>query len=315
MQEFVLRRAATMMLVLVGVSILTYGLMFVTPGDPAETILRQQMGGRTPSDAAITDFRQEHGLDEPVPVQYANWAVDVAQGDLRESYYEEKPVTEMIAERVPATFELAAAAMAVALLIAIPAGIVSAVHKGRAPDYVSQFGALLGVSMPNFWLGYLLIIVFALHLDVFPTYGVGGIDNLVLPAVTLGTGMAAIVTRLVRSSMLEVLDREYIDTARSKGLTERIVVYKHALRNALIPVVTIIGLQFGYLLNGAVVVEIVFQRPGLGKLLIDAIFARDYPVVQGLVLVIAVTFVFTNFLVDVTYRYIDPRISFESEQV
>ena len=314
MQEFVLRRAATMMLVLVGVSILTYGLMFVTPGDPAETILRQQMGGRTPSDAAITDFRQEHGLDEPVPVQYANWAVDVAQGDLRESYYEEKPVTEMIAERVPATFELAAAAMVVALVIAIPAGIVSAVHKGRAPDYVSQFGALLGVSMPNFWLGYLLIIVFALHLDVFPTYGVGGIDNLVLPAVTLGTGMAAIVTRLVRSSMLEVLDREYVDTARSKGLTERIVVYKHALRNALIPVVTIIGLQFGYLLNGAVVVEIVFQRPGLGKLLIDAIFARDYPVVQGLVLVIAVMFVFTNFLVDVTYRYIDPRISFESEQ-
>lgn len=314
MQEFVLRRAATMMLVLVGVSILTYGLMFVTPGDPAETILRQQMGGRTPSDAAITDFRQEHGLDDPIPIQYANWALDVVQGDLRESYYEEKPVTEMIVDRVPATFELAAAGMAVALLIAIPAGIISAVHKGQAPDYVSQFGALVGVSMPNFWLGYLLIIVFALHLDMFPTYGVGGLDNLVLPAVTLGSGMAAIVTRLVRSSMLEVLDREYIDTARSKGLTERIVVYKHALRNALIPVVTIIGLQFGYLLNGAVVVEIVFQRPGLGKLLIDAIFARDYPVVQGLVLVIAVIFVFTNFLVDITYRYIDPRISFESEQ-
>ena len=313
MQEFVLRRAATMMLVLVGVSILTYGLMFVTPGDPAETILRQQMGGRTPSEAAITDFRQEHGLNDPVPIQYANWAVDVLQGDLRESYYEEKPVTEMIIDRVPATFELAAAGMVVALLIAIPTGIISAVHKGQAPDYVSQFGALIGVSMPNFWLGYLLIIVFALNLDLFPTYGVGGIDNLVLPAVTLGSGMAAIVTRLVRSSMLEVLDQEYIDTARSKGLTERIVVYKHALRNALIPVVTIIGLQFGYLLNGAVVVEIVFQRPGLGKLLIDAIFARDYPVVQGLVLVIAVIFVFTNFLVDVTYRYIDPRISFESE--
>lgn len=302
-----------MMLVLVGVSILTYGLMFVTPGDPAETILRQQMGGRTPSEAAITDFRQEHGLNDPVPIQYANWAVDVLQGDLRESYYEEKPVTEMIIDRVPATFELAAAGMVVALLIAIPTGIISAVHKGQAPDYVSQFGALIGVSMPNFWLGYLLIIVFALNLDLFPTYGVGGIDNLVLPAVTLGSGMAAIVTRLVRSSMLEVLDQEYIDTARSKGLTERIVVYKHALRNALIPVVTIIGLQFGYLLNGAVVVEIVFQRPGLGKLLIDAIFARDYPVVQGLVLVIAVIFVFTNFLVDVTYRYIDPRISFESE--
>lgn len=313
MQEFILRRAATMLLVLVGVSILTYGLMFVTPGDPAETILRQQMGGRTPSEEAIQDFRTEHGLNEPIPIQYLDWATDAVQGDLRESYYQEKPVTKMIVERVPATFELALAGMAVALLIAIPAGIVSAVHKGQAPDYVSQFGALIGVSMPNFWLGYILIIVFALHLDMFPTYGIGGLDNLVLPAVTLGSGMAAIVTRLVRSSMLEVLDREYIDTARSKGLTERIVVYKHALRNALIPVVTIVGLQFGYLLNGAVVVEIVFQRPGLGKLLIDAIFARDYPVVQGLVLVIAVMFVFTNFLVDVTYRYIDPRISFESE--
>lgn len=313
MQAFVLRRAATMILVLVGVSILTYGLLFITPGDPAETILRQQMGGQTPSEAMITDFRQEHGLDEPVPIQYANWVFDVVQGDLRESYYEEKPVTQMIINRVPATFELAAAGMVVALLIAIPTGIISAVHKGKAPDYLSQFGALIGVSMPNFWLGYLLIIVFALNLDLFPTYGVGGLDNLVLPAVTLGSGMAAIMTRLVRSSMLEVLDREYIDTARSKGLTERIVVYKHALRNALIPVVTIIGLQFGYLLNGAVVVEIVFQRPGLGKLLIDAIFARDYPVVQGLVLVIAVIFVFTNFLIDVTYRYIDPRISFESE--
>lgn len=313
MHEFVLRRAATMLLVLVGVSILTFGLMYVTPGDPAETILRQQMGGQTPSEEALADFRQEHGLDEPIPVQYANWAWDVLHGDLRESYYEDKPVTQMIIDRVPATFELAVAGLLISLTIAIPTGIISAVHKGRFPDYVSQFGALIGVSMPNFWLGYLLIIVFALQLDVLPTYGIGGLDHLVLPAVTLGTGMAAIVTRLVRSSMLEVLDQEYIDTARSKGLIERIVVYKHALRNALIPVVTIVGLQFGYLLNGAVIVEIVFQRPGLGMLLIDAIFARDYPVVQGLVLIIAVMFVFTNFFVDITYRYIDPRISFESE--
>lgn len=313
MQEFVMRRAATMLLVLFGVSILTFGLMFVTPGDPAETILRQQMGGMTPSAEAVEQFRIEHGLNEPLPVQYVSWASDVLTGDLRNSYYQDKAVTSMIIDRLPATFELAVGGMVIALLIAIPTGIISAVHKGEFPDYVSQFGALIGVSMPNFWLGYLLIIVFALHLDMFPTYGVGGISRLVLPAVTLGTGMAAIVTRLVRSSMLEVLDQEYIDTARSKGLTERIVVYKHALRNALIPVVTIVGLQFGYVLNGAVIVEIVFQRPGLGMLLIDAIFARDYPVVQGLVLIIAVMFVLTNFVVDLTYRYIDPRISFESE--
>ncbi len=302
-----------MLLVLVGVSILTFLLLFLTPGDPAETILRQQMGGRTPSLEAIEQFRQSEGLNRPIPIQYVDWVTDVLQGNLRESYYQETPVSTLIINRIPATLELAVAGMAVALTIAIPTGIVSAVHKGKAPDYLSQFAALVGVSMPNFWLGYILIIIFSLQLGLFPVAGVGGLESLVLPAITLGSGMAAIVTRLVRSSMLEVLDEEYIDTARSKGLRERIVIYKHALRNALIPVVTIVGLQFGYLLNGAVIVEIVFQRPGLGALLIDAIFARDYPVVQGLVLVIAVIFVLTNFVVDLTYRYIDPRISFGGE--
>ncbi|MFC5972095.1 nickel ABC transporter permease [Halomarina salina] len=313
MYQFVARRTATMLLVLVGVSILTFLLLFLTPGDPAETILRQQMGGRTPSLEAIEQFRQSEGLNRPIPIQYVDWVTDVLQGNLRESYYQETPVSTLIINRIPATLELAVAGMAVALTIAIPTGIVSAVHKGKAPDYLSQFAALVGVSMPNFWLGYILIIIFSLQLGLFPVAGVGGLESLVLPAITLGSGMAAIVTRLVRSSMLEVLDEEYIDTARSKGLRERIVIYKHALRNALIPVVTIVGLQFGYLLNGAVIVEIVFQRPGLGALLIDAIFARDYPVVQGLVLVIAVIFVLTNFVVDLTYRYIDPRISFGGE--
>ncbi|MWG33759.1 nickel ABC transporter permease [Halomarina oriensis] len=313
MYQFVARRTATMLLVLVGVSILTFLLLFLTPGDPAETILRQQMGGRTPSLEAIEQFRQSEGLNRPIPIQYVDWVTDVLQGNLRESYYQETPVSTLIINRIPATLELAVAGMAVALTIAIPTGIISAVHKGKAPDYLSQFAALVGVSMPNFWLGYILIIVFSLQLGLFPVAGVGGLESLVLPAITLGSGMAAIVTRLVRSSMLEVLDEEYIDTARSKGLRERIVIYKHALRNALIPVVTIVGLQFGYLLNGAVIVEIVFQRPGLGALLIDAIFARDYPVVQGLVLVIAVIFVLTNFAVDLTYRYIDPRISFGGE--
>lgn len=311
MLQFLIRRSATVLLVLFGVSVLTFGLMFVTPGDPAETIMRQQMGGQSPSEEAIQEFRQEQGLDDPIPVQYVNWLADVLTGDLRESYFQDTKVSTMILDRAIPTLELAVAGIAVGVAISIPAGIISAVHQGQPPDYLSQFGALLGISMPNFWLGYLLIIVFSIQLDMFPVAGVGGLDHLVLPAITLGTGMAAIITRLMRSSMLEVLDEEYIQTAHSKGLRERIVVYKHALRNALIPVVTIIGLQLGYVLNGAVVVEIVFQRPGLGNLLIQSIFSRDYPVVQGVVLVIGVIFVFTNFAVDIAYRLIDPRISFE----
>ncbi|QKG94368.1 ABC transporter permease (plasmid) [Halorubrum salinarum] len=311
MLQFLIRRSATLLLVLFGVSVITFGLMFVTPGDPAETIMRQQMGGQSPSEEAVEEFRQEHGLDDPLPIQYVNWLADVATGDLRESYFQETKVSTMILNRAIPTLELAVAGIVVAVAISIPAGIISAIHQGQPPDYLSQFGALLGISMPNFWLGYLLIIMFSVHLDIFPVAGVGGLDHLVLPALTLGTGMAAIITRLMRSSMLEVLDEEYIQTAHSKGLRERIVVYKHALRNALIPVITIIGLQFGYVLNGAVVIEIVFQRPGLGNLLIQSIFSRDYPVVQGVVLVIGAIFVFTNFAVDITYRFVDPRISFE----
>lgn len=307
MYKFIARRFVTALLVLVGVSFMTYGLMYLTPGDPARTIIREQTG-EVPSDADIQKFREKHGLDEPLPVQYANWIWKTLHGDLGESYYKDAQASTLIKDRIPQTGELAVGAMIIALLISLPAGVISAIHKGQMIDNVSQIISLLGVSMPSFWLGYLLIIAFALHLDLFPIAGVGGLKHLVLPALTLGTAMAAIITRLLRSSMLEILDKDYIRTARSKGLSERIVVYKHALRNALIPVVTIAGLQFGYLLNGAVVVEIVFQRPGLGKLLVDSIFARDYPVVQGTVLLITVIFVLLNFLVDVTYRYIDPRI-------
>ena len=194
-------------------------------------------------------------------------------------------------EYLPNTLELALAAVAVSLVLAVPTGVASAVHRDTWIDRTSQLVALTGISMPNFWLGYLLILVCSL-----------------LPAITLGTGMAAVVTRLVRTSMLEVLDAEYVDTARSKGVRERLVVYKHALRNALIPVVTIVGLQFGFVLNGAVIVEVVFQRPGLGTLLVDSIFIRDYPIVQGIVLVTAVAFVVTNQLVDLAYVALDPRI-------
>jgi len=313
-RAYLLYRTATSLVVLCGVSMLTFGLTFLTPGDPARTVLRQQYG-QTPSPAVVDAFREEHGLDEPVVVQYVDWLTGVLQGDFGSSYISGRPVMELLAEALPPTLELSTAALVVALVVAVPAGVLSAVHQGEWIDSLSQLGALIGVSMPNFWLGYLLIIVFSLQLSLFPVAGSGGLSHLVLPAIALGTGMTAIITRLVRMSLLEVLDEPYVKTARSKGLNERIVVYKHALRNALIPVVTIVGLQFGFLLSGAVVVEIVFQRPGIGVLLVDAVLARDYPVVQGAVLLIAVLFVLTNTLVDLTYQYLDPRIQLGGSQL
>lgn len=313
MEKFIVRRFVTMLFVLVGVSILTYGMMFLAPGDPAKLILQAQ-SGQEPTVEQVQEFRKEHGMNDPLPVRYGRWAWGVVHGDLGESYFGDSTVSALIEERALQTVELAVGSMIIALFIAVPAGIISAVHKGQLPDYLSQVAALLGLSMPNFWLGYLLIMIFSLHLQLLPVAGVGGFDHLILPAVTMGTGLAAINTRLLRSSMLEVLNEEYIATARSKGLPERIVVYKHAVRNALIPILTIVGLQFGYLLNGAVIVEIVFNRHGVGELLIRALRNRNYPVVQGLVLVIAIIFVVVNFLVDVTYRYIDPRISLEGRE-
>jgi len=310
--EYITYRIATSSLVLTCVSVLTFGMMYLTPGDPARAVLYHQTG-QQPSAEAVTAFRAEHGFDEPFPIQYWEWITDVLQGDMGTSYRTDRPVATMIVDAIPATLELAIAAMAIALVVAIPTGVASAVYRGTWVDQASQLFALAGVSMPNFWLGYMLIIVFALYLGLFPVSGTGGVSYLVLPAIALGTGMAAIVTRLVRTSMLDVLDAEYVDAARAKGLTERIVIYKHALQNALIPVVTIVGLQFGFVLNGAVVIEIVFQRPGLGMMLVDAIFARDFPVVQGVVLVVAVLFVVTNLLVDLSYRLLDPRVELGGE--
>lgn len=307
-RAYLIYRSLTATVVLFGVSVLTFSLTYLTPGDPAETILRQQ-SEHPPTQAQVEAFRAEHGFDEPLVVQYVDWVTGVLRGDLGSSYGSGREITSLLASHLPATVELAVAALVIALAIAIPAGVLSAVHQGRWIDFGSQLAALVGVSLPNFWLGYMLIIVFSLHLGLFPVAGTGGLSHLVLPAIALGTGMAAIITRLVRTSMLDVLDSEYVEAARSKGLRERIVVYKHALRNALIPVVTVVGLQLGFVLNGAVVIEIVFQRPGLGDLLVDAVFARDYPIVQGVVLVVAVSFVITNLLVDLTYRYLDPRIS------
>lgn len=312
MHRYLLKRGVMVIFVLVGVSLATYGMIYIAPGDPAETILREQLDSH-PTEQQLETFRAEHGLDEPFVVQYIGWISGVVRGDLGESYYHDRGVADLMLSRIPATVELAVASLAIALLVAVPAGVTSAVHRGTPLDYASHVAALAGVSMPNFWLGYLLIIAIALPLNAVPVAGSGTLAHLFLPALTLGTGMAAVITRLLRASLLETLDAAYVRTARSKGLRERVVIYRHALRSALIPVVTVVGLQFGYLLNGAVIVEVVFQRPGLGALLVDAVFARDYPVIQGIILVTALIFVFTNTLVDLSYRYLDPRVELEAQ--
>ncbi|WP_049927972.1 nickel ABC transporter permease [Halopiger goleimassiliensis] len=312
MRAYLTYRFGTSAIVMVGVSLVTYGMIFLTPGNPARVILSERLG-RPPSQAEIEAFEAEHGLNDPFLVQYGRWLADVLRGDLGTSYYADTQVSAMIVDALPVTIELAVASTIVALAIAVPTGVISAVHRGTKVDVVCQVGSLIGVAMPNFWLAYLLILAFPLTLGILPVAGAGRPSQLVLPAVTLGTGMAAVLTRLIRASMLEVLDEAYVDTARSKGLRGRIVRYKHALRNALVPVLTIIGLQFGSLLNGAVVVEVVFQRPGLGTLLVDAVFNRDYPVIQGIALITAGVFVVTNLLVDLGYRYLDPRVSLGGE--
>lgn len=310
MLTYIVRRIGLMIFIMLGVSIITFSMMHFVPGDPAEVIAIERYGEEVTADT-IAHVRTELGLDQPVYIQYLRWLSNVLQGDLGYSFRTDRPVLDEILARLPATIQLALAGMLVSLLISIPVGIISATRQYSAVDNVSMFGALLGVSMPNFWLGLLLILFFSVYLGWLPVFGRGGIEHLILPAITLGTGMAAITSRLIRSSMLEVLSQDYIRTARAKGLKERVVVYKHALKNALIPVATVVGLQFGSLLEGAVIVEVIFAWPGIGRLLVDSIFARDFMVIQGCLLFIAAMFVFFNLLVDVSYAYLDPRIRYE----
>ena len=313
MLVYVLRRICLSIFILLGVSIITFSMMFIVPGDPAEIIAIERYGEEGVTAETIAYVRAEFGLDQPIHIQYFRWLADVLHGDLGYSYRTDRPVLDEIVTRLPATVELALASMLVSLIIAIPVGVISAIRQYSVIDNISMFGALLGVSMPNFWLGLLLILFFSVHLDWFPVFGRGEIKHLILPALTLGTGMAAITTRLIRSSMLEVLRQNYIRTARAKGLSEKVVICKHALKNALIPVVTVLGLQFGALLEGAVIVEVIFAWPGIGRLLVDSVFARDLPMIQGCVLFIAVMYIFINLLVDISYAYLDPRIRYEAK--
>ena len=311
MGKFLLRRLAQIVPTLFFVSVLIFGLQQLLPGDPAIA-----MAGEERDPEVIRFLRSKFHLDEPLPVRYGYWAAGVLRGDLGESVRIQKPVAGLIAEKLPVTLQLAAMAIAIALLIGVTAGIVAAVKKDTWVDYAANLLALWGLSTPNFWLGILLILAFAVHLGWLPASGYvspfedlkGNLEAMIMPAFVLGNAFAAVLMRHTRSAMLQVLTSDYVRTARAKGLEERVVVLKHALRNALIPVITLGALGLGELLGGAVLTEQVFSIPGFGKLIVDAVFNRDYLVVQGVVLVTATAYLALNLLADVAYFFVNPRM-------
>lgn len=306
MARFLLRRLLLTIPVLIGVATLVFSLIHLVPGDPVQAML-----GESASPQDVAQLRTKLGLDRSLLQQYASFARGVVHGDLGTSLRTNQPVTGIILERMPATMELAASAMVVAILFSIPLGIIAAVGKGTYVDHVATTVSLIGISMPTFWLGPLLAIVFSVWLGWFPVSGRGTVANLVLPAVTLGAPLAAILARMTRASVLEELRELYVMAARARGVSEARAVFAHAFRNSLIPIVTVIGLQFGSVLTGAVITETIFAWPGVGRLLVQSISARDYPAVQGCILLIAVTYVSMNLFIDMLYGFLDPRIRYE----
>jgi ABC-type dipeptide/oligopeptide/nickel transport system permease component len=304
--RFLLRRLLLTIPVIVGVATLVFSLIHLVPGDPVQAML-----GESASPQDVAQLRTRLGLDRPLYQQYASFARGAVRGDLGISLRTNQPVTAVILERMPATLELALAAMLVALVVAIPLGIIAAVRAGTRVDHAATTVALVGISMPTFWLGPILAIVFSVWLGWLPVSGRGTSANLVLPAITLGAPLAAMLARMTRASVIEELRELYVLAARARGVSEVRAVLAHAFRNSLIPIVTVIGLQFGSVLTGAVITETIFAWPGVGRLLVQSISARDYPAVQGCILLIAITYVSMNLLIDVLYGVLDPRIRYE----
>lgn len=305
MIQVIVSRLLSALVVVAGVVLLVFLLVHLVPGDPVEMML-----GESARPADREALRQSLGLDQPLWVQLGDYVGGLVQLDLGTSLHTRRPVVEVLAERLPATLELAVAGLLVAVTLALPLGMLAAVRKDTAWDQGAMTFSLIGVSVPNFWMGPLLILVFSLWLGWFPVSGRNGLASLVLPAVTLGTALAAVLSRMVRSALLEVLSEDYIRTAWAKGLSGRTVLLRHALRNAWLPVITLLGLQLGALLGGAVITETVFAWPGIGKLTVEAILRRDYPVVQACVLVISLTYVGVNLLTDLVYAWVDPRVRY-----
>jgi peptide/nickel transport system permease protein len=330
----ILERLIATLPLMFGVAIVVFFFIRLTPGDPVDIMMGQ--GGGV-SEGEMQQLRQEFHLDQPLLVQLGIFLKDAVRGDLGYSYILKRPVTDLIAERLPATIELATGALLISLIIALPIGLISAVRQNSIVDRLSMAGAFLGISMPGFWLGIILILLLSVQLHLLPVQGrigleahlkqitgffvidslltgnrvalVSSLEHLALPSITLGAPVAAVIARVLRSSMLETLRSDYVVLARSKGASENIVVLKHALRNALIPTVTVVGLQVGMLLGGNMIIETVFSWPGLGRMVVDAIFNRDFPLIQGSVMIYAFTFVMANLIVDVLYTYLNPKIS------
>ncbi len=316
MPTFIVRRLIHLVPVLLGVSLAVFLLLKLTPGDPATAILGVQA-----SPQEVARIRHSLGLDRPWWVQYGIWLSNVVRGDLGVSYQSKRPVSLLILQRLPATVELAILSLLIAVVIGIPAGIISATRRYTALDYAFTSFALFGISMPGFWFGILLILIFALYLRWLPASGyaplsaglIQHLKHLILPSIALGLFNTGALMRFTRSSMLEVLSQDYVRTARAKGLSEHLVIARHVLKNALIPTLTVLGLQVGYLLGGAVIIEQVFAWPGIGWLALTAINQRDYPVVMGVVLMVSLVFVLSNLLVDIAYTWVNPRIRFDQE--
>lgn len=307
MIQFVARRIVAMIPTVILISILTFSMLHLTPGDPAEIFLGESRS--TPE--LLANIRHEMGLDKPVYVQYLTYMAGIFKGDLGRSLNNRQPVSREIAARLMPTVELTLAALGFAIVLGVGLGVLAALRHNTWIDSLSMFIALLGVSMPVFWSSLLLIFLFSVKLQWLPAVGQGGFERLIMPALALGLLSAATLARLVRSSMLDVLSQDYVRTARSKGLPDRRVTWRHALRNALIPMITIVGLELGQLLSGAVITETIFSRLGIGRYYVDSLLRKDFPVVQALTLFIAVVYVLVNLIVDITYSLVDPRIQYE----
>ncbi|MEW5802983.1 MAG: nickel ABC transporter permease [bacterium] len=307
--NYIAKRLLWLFPIMLGVITLVFFLIHLIPGDPVDIML-----GETAQAMDKQALRRELGLDKPISRQYVDFLINLSRGNLGRSLHSRQPVLSLIMQKYPATLELMLAAVLTALFISLPLGIISALKHHSLVDHGSLILSLLGISMPNFWLGPLLIILFSLKLGLLPISGRGGILHLILPAITLGTSMSAILTRMVRSGLMDVLEEDYMTTARAKGLSYRRVILKHALKNALIPVITIVGLQIGALLTGSIITEMIFAWPGLGRLTIQAIYTRDYPLIQGCVLSVAISYVLVNLLTDLAYTIIDPRIRYDYQR-
>lgn len=306
MKNYITKRLLLFFPVVIGVMTFVFFMIHLVPGDPVELML-----GENAIDSDKEGLRIALGIDRPIITQYFSFIIKAFRGDLGRSIHSNMPVFTVIAERFPSTIELALCAIFVAVIIAIPLGIISAYKQKSIFDNGSMVISLFGISMPSFWLGPILIIIFSIKLGWLPVSGRGGISYIILPSITLGTALSAILTRMTRSSMLDCLKEEYVSTARAKGLSEKVVIIKHALSNAMIPIITIVGLQSGALLSGAIITETIFSWPGIGRLTIQAINTRDYPLLQGCVLIIALSYVTVNLLTDILYAYFDPRIKYE----